>query len=504
MLLESPSNTITCPECKRITCVNGEGLDGLQVDIQTIGLVYTAKTRRGREEIQNANTENNTGAASPQQDKEVTLKRALDDALAEAIKNQSELQSVYEDLVNGLQSQIMTEKMRLKSEITEMTKKAVALLQERKMTLMAELDQLEHVFSESHAMLQKVEEKKKCIESAIAEAKSLQLPLLQEHCGTEKVLEALLAPVDMQTFDMSCLNKYSGLRCCLDKDSLKQSLSINQGKATSVPIESAERSRRSSESPVDSQSHSKQESRGPVTTPPNSGPDVIIEKIEDGSVGSCPTPVQHSLKQILSINQGNGTSVPIESAERSRRLSESPVDSQSHSKQESRGPVNTHPNSGPDVIIEKIEDGSVATPVQPTPVPKQDSKRNRPPKLKEPPRSKDKVCVSWVVVSHVVNPGHFYVRYVSEAGTEEQLHRIVNSFCFGTKGLLCPEHTITKGDMLFAFHEPDGWQRVKVLDVHQHGSAKTVRQCNATEVSRLDVFFLDRGFQKILEIQRYT
>lgn len=55
------------------------------------------------------------------------------------------------------------------------------------MTLVAELDQLERWFSESHAMLQKLEEKKKSIESAIVKAKNLTSPLLQEYSDAEKV-----------------------------------------------------------------------------------------------------------------------------------------------------------------------------------------------------------------------------------------------------------------------------------------------------------------------------
>ncbi|KAL2104300.1 hypothetical protein ACEWY4_001168 [Coilia grayii] len=332
-----------------------------------------------REERQNASTENSTATESPLKEKDVTLKRALDDALGEAIRNHSELQSVYESLFDGLQIQMRKEKNRLLVEISEMTKKAVSLIQKRKVTLISQLGALDHWFSESHVMLQ-------------------------------KVLEALRAPVDMQAFDLSCLNQRTGLRCYLDEEKLEQCLGINQGNTTSIPKESAApTSRRLSKSPLDSR-HSPSFPKTPSSS------------------------------------------------------------TASDWEQEYQRLPNTRPIFSPNVIIEEIVEDSTL------------------------------VRLYWVVVTHVVNPGHFYVRYVSAENTADQLRRVINAFCSGNKGQFSPEHTISKGDLLFAFCPLGGWYRVEVLEVYQSGAGEIVRQCKAADVFRLKVFFLDHGFQKTLSV----
>ena len=35
----------------------------------------------------------------------------------------------------------------------------------------------------------------------------------------------------------------------------------------------------------------------------------------------------------------------------------------------------------------------------------------------------------WVVVTHIINPSHFYVRYVAEKRENEALSRKINKFC---------------------------------------------------------------------------
>lgn len=51
----------------------------------------------------------------------------------------------------------------------------------------------------------------------------------------------------------------------------------------------------------------------------------------------------------------------------------------------------------------------------------------------------------WVVVTHVVNPADFYVRYVSEQRAGAQLSRKINSFCMGSNCMFLPEHIIRNG-----------------------------------------------------------
>lgn len=56
------------------------------------------------------------------------------------------------------------------------------------------------------------------------------------------------------------------------------------------------------------------------------------------------------------------------------------------------------------------------------------------------------VCLLWVVVTHVVSPAHFYVRYVSEQRAGVQLSRKINTLCMGSKCMFNAEHAIRKGE----------------------------------------------------------
>lgn len=55
------------------------------------------------------------------------------------------------------------------------------------MALVSGLGELDHLFSESRCMLQEVEQKKKSLENAIAKARNLNSPVLEEYCDTEQV-----------------------------------------------------------------------------------------------------------------------------------------------------------------------------------------------------------------------------------------------------------------------------------------------------------------------------
>ncbi|XP_031421936.1 RING finger protein 17 isoform X2 [Clupea harengus] len=429
-LLKSPSNTITCPNCKWETSVNEDGVDGLQVDGKTIGLIYTTKIRKSREDRQKAITEKGLAVIeSGLKEKEAALKMAVDDALTEAIQNQCHLQSIYESLVDGLQIQVRAEKKRLLAEISEVTKKAINLVQKRKMALVSGLGELDHLFSESRCMLQEVEQKKKSLENAIAKARNLNSPVLEEYCDTEQVLEALRAPLDVQAFDLKCLTQDSGLRCSLDAGKLEQSLSISQGSITWRLSGSSVESRRS-------------RSR-PQTPSPPSASDWV---------------------------------------------------------QEYQGPPQVQSISSPNIIIEEIIEDSPAVSVQriPSPVPKQQEsqkkRKGRP--LLDLPVYEEKARLFWVVVTHVVNPADFYVRYVSEQRAGAQLSRKINSFCMGSNCMFLPEHIIRNGDLLFVRWKAGVWCRTQVIDLYQVRGVETVRQCVAADISKLKVFFLDYGFTK--------
>ncbi|XP_041953241.1 RING finger protein 17 isoform X2 [Alosa sapidissima] len=442
-LLKSPFNTITCPDCKLETSVDEDGVDGLQVDSKTIGLIYTAKIKKSREDRQKTNAEKALAVTgSGHTEKDAALKKAVDHALIEAIKNQSQLQSIHERLAKGLKTQVRTEKKRLLAEISEMTEKAICVVQKRKVALVSGLGELDHCFSEIRRMLQEVEQKKKSLESAIAKAENLNSPVLQEYCNAEQVLEALRAPVDMQAFDLSCLTQVTGLGCSLDSEKLEQALSMNQGNSVSTE-HMTPRFKRSSRSSV--------ESRGSLSRPKTPSPPSAADW-----------------------------------------------------QQEYQGIQNAQSNSSPNVIIEEIfEDspGVSASPIQMA-EPKQQEGQRKPKGTQNPmpPAREEKVCLLWVVVTHVVNPAHFYVRYVSEQRAGTHLSRKINTFCMGSKCMFSSSNVVKKGDLLFVRWKPGLWCRAQVLDLFQVRNEEAVRQCLATDIASLKVFFLDYGFIKGLTI----
>ncbi|XP_062396877.1 RING finger protein 17 [Sardina pilchardus] len=442
-LLKSPFNTITCPDCKLETSVDEDGVDGLQVDSKTIGLIYTAKIRKSREDRQKASAEKGLAVlGSGHTEKNAALKKAVDHALIEALKNQSQLQSIHQRVAEGLKTKVRIEKKRLLAEISEVTDKATSVVQKRKMALVSGLGELEHCFSQARRMLHDIEQKKKSLENAIAKAKSFNSSALQEDCNAEQVLEALRAPVDVQAFDVSCLNQVSGLSCSLDSEKLEQALSMNQGHRASrdyVPP----RYRRSSV-----------ESRGSHSRPKTPSPPSAADW-----------------------------------------------------QQEYQGIRNAQSNSSPNVIIEEIFEDSPAVsapPIQMAESKRQEDQRaQREPKETQdpmPPAREEKVCLLWVVVTHVVNPAHFYVRYVSEQRAGAQLSRRINQFCLGSKCMFSPTDLIKKGEVLFVRWKPGLWCRAQVQDLFEARHEDVVRQCLAADIGSLKVFFLDYGFMKGITI----
>jgi len=57
--------------------------------------------------------------------------------------------------------------------------------------------------------------------------------------------------------------------------------------------------------------------------------------------------------------------------------------------------------------------------------------------------------MQWVVVTHVVNPSHFYVRYVAEKRESEILSKKINDLCCGNGCRFTLEDKVESGVCVF-------------------------------------------------------
>ncbi|KAM6934575.1 RING finger protein 17 [Xenentodon cancila] len=103
----------------------------------------------------------------------------------------------------------------------------------------------------------------------------------------------------------------------------------------------------------------------------------------------------------------------------------------------------------------------------------------------------------WVVVTHIVNPSHFYVRYVAEGSEREDLSKKINQLCFGDGCCFVTGDTVENGHLIFVKWKGGMWCRSKVIEVFQKGCEEAVNVCLVLELASLQVFFLDFGFTKI-------
>uniref|UniRef100_A0A3P8U2J1 Ring finger protein 17 n=1 Tax=Amphiprion percula TaxID=161767 RepID=A0A3P8U2J1_AMPPE len=99
----------------------------------------------------------------------------------------------------------------------------------------------------------------------------------------------------------------------------------------------------------------------------------------------------------------------------------------------------------------------------------------------------------WVVVTHIVNPSHFYVRYVAEKRENENLSKKINHFCSVDSCHFTSGDMVEIGSMIFVKWN-DLWCRARVVEILQNGCSEAVRTCPVTQLEGIRVFFLDSGF----------
>uniref|UniRef100_A0A3Q1GIU1 Ring finger protein 17 n=1 Tax=Acanthochromis polyacanthus TaxID=80966 RepID=A0A3Q1GIU1_9TELE len=422
-----------------------EGVDGLQEDSRIIGLIYTAKMNK----IKSLRCERS--------------KSRRKNKLSTSPDVKADTENMEQTLTSRHEKQVMREKARLEMEIKQTTDKALhAEVQ------FSQLTELESQYSTSKAVMCHVQERIKALETAMQMAREVRRsPFLEKYCTLDKVLETLQAPVDKQLFDMKCVTVGSGMSLS-ESSPVGYQLDSSNGKS---PCKGAEgnNSTYMSTSPNKLCTPQKQGRKSPGTnSPPSRGsstsprpcrrsnlsghssasdlssPDVIIEELldEEQGQGLCSF-IIYPLLTLLFLKY-------------------------------------SLPPTGPQLASDKWR--------------KQKRKKNLFPRYK-------RSVSQWVVVTHIVNPSHFYVRYVAEKREIENLSKKIHHFCGIDSCRFTSRDMVEIGSVIFVKWK-DLWCRASVVEVLQNGCTEAVRTCPVTQLKGIRVFLLDSGFTISITIPR--
>ncbi|XP_031169903.1 RING finger protein 17 [Sander lucioperca] len=478
-------SVIRCPECEVESNLPEGGVFGLQEDSRIIGLIYTSKMNKMKryEMLKNRkrnklspSTDNNANTKHVEQPADIKdIERAVDEALVRAAENHALLDHIHESLTTGLAEQVKRERARLEIAIKQAADKALHAIQNWRDEQLIQLPKLEEQFSTSRAEVCCVQERIKALDIAMQMAREVRrVPFLEQYCTLDKVLETLHAPVDNESFDMKCITMDSGMSCVFLSEGGNQSLSL------SLMMEFSNPKNLSESLPTDVQ-HGNSNRKSPWQSAKGSNRNCILP-----SRNKLPTP------------QNQDQESPGANSALSRGSSPSPTPRR-------RPNLSCHNSASdhetPDVIVEEllIEEQENALP--PTGPELANDKWRIQRRRKNVMLSNKRNGTQWVVVSHIVNPNHFYIRYLAEKRDSEILSMKIQYFCNQRSSYFTSSHMVETGSMIFAKCKKDHWCRASVAEVLRKGCVEAVKVCPATELASIRVFFLDYGFCKILTIQ---
>nr|XP_061825076.1 RING finger protein 17-like isoform X1 [Nerophis lumbriciformis] len=465
-------NIVRCPDCEVMSSLPEEGVYGLQEDTRIIGLIYTIKMNKTRSQRSGRSKSRGRTLVSPNVDGNNDVKqpadleaieRAVEQALAMAAERLAKLENLHETLTTGLAEQVRRERARLEMEINLAADKALYATQKWRDVELSQLNKLEARFSSSQAEVYSVKEQITSLENAMHKAKKVcRVPFLKEYCDLDKVLESLQAPVDHRSFNTECLTMSSGLsvifRSFHQAQSVTLLMKIEQSKPEPLPV---------------------------MVAPPYQYGDVTRHAgVLTGSQRSRSRPKSPQ----------KPTSPPGRRSPSYRRSSPSPAcRSCSRSSSASR-------QSTPDVVIEELlveEEQHIVPPTGPELANDKRRARKRG-NVFDSGRNVNQL----VVVTHVVNPCHFYVQYMAEKWESDRLSRKINNFCARDYSMFTFSDRVESGSIIFAKGKEDLWCRASVLEVFQIGCEKMVKICPVSQLASVQVFFMDYGFTKSISVER--
>ncbi|XP_048049667.1 RING finger protein 17 isoform X3 [Megalobrama amblycephala] len=452
--LESPQNVITCPECQMDTLIGEEGVDGLEVDSRIIGLIYTARMNTKKDRHSGDRWKSPRFKSPPSYADIPTQENAegrpdvvkvLDEALIKATENLNQLDTLHQTLANGIPTQLRRERNRIIREIDVAVDRAKSILMKRRSMLLSELNAVDLLFSDGRKECKRIEKRVKELRTAIQKARHVrQIPSLETYCNLDQILETLQIPVDVESYDMSCLSLRSGLSCSLHIDNLTESMrnclkitddddSCIREEVSVEPFQNVT----SSAEVWDSSSQSVQRNAEPIRKKQSSRRPSFMEGTDTEDTDACTEMVETARSSLVAEPRRN---------ERHRAL-------RKHRRQHFENPPNPQPK-----------------------------------------------MVHYVMATHIVNPGHFYVRYMIEHKTGQKLSKKITEFCSGENSLFTFNDEIKTGSVLFVYWKEDAWYRVTVTELFQKECFQSVTKCLASEVSRLRVHFQDFGFSKCFSV----
>ncbi|XP_074550284.1 RING finger protein 17 [Halichoeres trimaculatus] len=478
--------TIVCPECEVESILPEGGVHALQEDSRIIGLIYTAQVNKQK----NLRTEksmkhrknkfasldiNDNTVDEEQQPTDKKSGKVVDEALAQAAENLALLKQIQETLKTGLAEQVKVERVRLEVEIKQSAEEALYFVQTWKQIQLSKLSELEGKFSTSQVELGRVQEQIKSLGIAMQMAREvLRVPFLEQYCTLDKVVETLKAPVDKQSFDMECITLGSGLSCVVQSEESDQSLTLF------LKMEASDPEPLSKFPPVSHQ--------------------------QDNSYRKSPGN-RAEIRQINCVSPSHNKSPSSQKQDQGSPRASSPLTQSSHSN------LSPHPRASPpqhyvisdiripDVIIEEIIDEEKGQGSPPTGPELANDKWRIQRRRKHQMFGNKRPVSKWVVVTHIVNPSHFYVCSMLERTENEILSRKINDYCCSESSHFTDGDTVGTGLVIFVRQEEGLWCRGRVVEISQIGRVETVRACLASQLAGLRVFLIDCGKSKGLTIQ---
>uniref|UniRef100_A0A3B5MJI9 Tudor domain-containing protein n=1 Tax=Xiphophorus couchianus TaxID=32473 RepID=A0A3B5MJI9_9TELE len=388
------------------------------------------------------------------------IEKTVDESLVQAAENLAQLENIYETLTADLAEQVKRERSRLEMEITQASNKAVHAIQKWKATQLNQLKKMETRFPSSQAVVSHVQERIKALEIAMQMAREIRrVPFLEQYCILDKVLETLQTPVDQMAIDLKCITDGTGMR--FETRFSFNTVTVKNG-CSNLPSSKPEKWE------PESQGASRSSAQGTHLVPqpgpkislsPHSSfsdlgsPDVIIEEFFDDN----PEPGLRFWVLLLTLRLSIVTPTGPEMANNEWRT------------QKRRKCHLLRDKKCKEVTFFVLFSSALVT--------------------------------HWVVVTHVVNPSHFYVRYVAEKKESEVLSRNINKLCFGEGCQFTLGDTMERGSMVFVKWKEVVWCRATVVEVFQKSCVKAVKACPVTQLASLRVFFPDYGFTKSITIQ---
>ncbi|XP_032385352.1 RING finger protein 17 [Etheostoma spectabile] len=467
---------IRCPECEVESNLPEGGVFGLQEDSRIIGLIYTSKMNKMKrcERFKNRkrnklspSTDNNADTKQVEQPADIKdIEKAVDEALVQAAENYALLDHIHESLMTGLAEKLKRERTGLEIEIKQAADKALHAIQKWGNE---QLQKLEEQFSTSQAQVCCVQERMKALDIAMKMAREVRrVPFLEQYCSLDKVLETLHSPVDNQSFDMKRITMDFGMSCVFLSECENQSLSLSLKMEVSNPKNLSE------SPPIDVRDGFNRKS--PRQRAKGSNKNCILP-----SCNKFPTPQTQDQKS----PGANTVSSPSPTPRYRPNLS-------SHNS--------SSDHETPDVIVEELVIHEQENALPPTSPELANDKWRGPKRIKNLMLSNKRNGTQWVVVTHIVNPNHFYVRYLAEKKDSEILSKKIQSLCNERSSYFTSSHTVETGSMIFAKCKEERWCRASVAEVLRKGCVEAVKACPATQLASIRVFFLDYGYCKIITI----